>query len=175
MWHERCYLLFQEIANNMNRSTVRILILAVFLLLVFPVAVAHAAEAVNRTEQFRAAGGAVDRLQVYEVSGIVIIRGRTADKAQAEQLSRIAKDLGYTRVANLVQISVDQDEQITRDAERALTVHHSLEGCQFRVDSSKGVVHVAGRVRHELQKDVALQVLRRIDGVRSVEVNLTRF
>ena len=54
-------------------------------------------------------------------------------------------------------------------------VHRSLDGCHFRVTSDKGVVKVSGRVTHELQKDVALQVVRSIDGVQSVEVTLDKF
>jgi osmotically-inducible protein OsmY len=159
----------------MNRSIVRILALATLVMFFQPVASAASPDAVNRTEEFRGAGVLLDRLQVHEISGVLIIRGRTTSRAQAEDVSRIAKTLGYQRVANLVQIAEHDDQNITRAAERELTVHHSLEGCQFRVNSSRGVVSVAGRVRHELQKDVALQVLRKIDGVRSVEVNLTRF
>ena len=160
----------------MNASTARILALASFLILLQPVVASAASpDAIDRTEQFLSAGAAVDRLQVFEVSGIVIIRGRTSNRAQAAEVSRIAKELGFERVANLVQITEDKDEVITRAAERELTVHHSLDGCEFRVNSSRGVISLAGRVRHELQKDVALQVLRRIDGVRSVEVNLTLF
>ncbi len=159
----------------MNRSILKALALTAFLVALQPAAFAAPSDATNLTEQFRAAGGSVERLQVYEVSGVVIIRGRTAEKAQAEELSRIATTLGYQRVANLVQISKDDDQQITRRAEVELTVHRALDGCKFRVSSAKGVVHLAGSVRHELQKDVALQVLRRIDGVRSVESNLTTF
>ena len=159
----------------MSRSILMTLTLATFLMAASPVAFAENPEAINRTEQFLSAGAAVENLQVFEVSGIVIIRGRTADKTQAEDVARIAKTLGYERVANLVQIAENNDGRITRAAERELTVHHSLDGCQFRVSSIRGIVSVAGRVRHELQKDVAMQVLRRIAGVRSVEANLTTF
>jgi osmotically-inducible protein OsmY len=168
-------LLRAEIANNMNRSIIRVLAVAALLLSIQPVAFGLSPQATNRTEQFRAAGAAVDQLQVYELSGILIIRGRTTDKAQAEDVSRIAKTLGYERVANLVQISEDNDQRITRAAEVELTVNRALDGCKFRVNSAQGVVHVAGQVRHELQKDVALQVLKQIRGVRSVEFDLTRF
>jgi osmotically-inducible protein OsmY len=159
----------------MRRPITTALLAATILLAAQPVAFAANAEANNLTEQFRGAGAAVDNLQVYELSGIVVIRGRTADKAQAEDVARIARTLGYTRVANLVQIAVDNDDRITRAAEVELTVHRALDGCQFRVNSSKGIVRLVGRVRHELQKDVALQVLRQIDGVRSIEANLTKF
>jgi osmotically-inducible protein OsmY len=87
----------------------------------------------------------------------------------------VAQSLGYTREANLVQITDNGDVEIAREAERELTVHRSLDGCKFRVTSAQGVVSVAGSVRHELQKDVAVQVLRNIDGVKSVELHLDRF
>jgi osmotically-inducible protein OsmY len=117
----------------------------------------------------------VDRLQVYEISGIVIIRGRTSDKAQAAELSRFAQSLGYARVANLVQTVEHNDQAIARAAERELTIHRSLDGCRFSVSSSNGIVKVNGQVAHELQKDVAVQVLRKLDGVRGVESTLQRF
>jgi osmotically-inducible protein OsmY len=127
------------------------------------------------TAQFRGAGAAVDRLQVYEIAGIVIIRGRAADKGEAELLNEHAQTLGYNRVANLIQIVKHEDAMLARKAERELSVHRALDGCQFRVTSDKGVVKVSGRVAHELQKDVALAVLRSIDGVQSVEVTLDKF
>ena len=127
------------------------------------------------TEQFRGAGAVVDRLQVYEIAGIVIIRGRVADKAEAETLNQYAQTLGYGRVANLIQIVKHEDEIIARKAERELSVHRALDGCQFRVTSDHGVLKLSGRVAHELQKDVALQVLRSIDGVQSVQANLEKF
>lgn len=128
------------------------------------------------TNQFRGAAVGIDRLQVYELAGIVILRGRTADKAAAEQLGILARERGYARVANLIQIVEPEDDQaIQRAAERELTVARSLDGCRFRVESNNGVVNLAGSVRHELQKDVAIQILRAIDGVREVRVNLERF
>jgi len=127
------------------------------------------------TATFRGAGAVVDQLQVYEIAGIVIIRGRAADKTEAELLNQYAQSLGYPRVANLIQIVKHEDALIVRKAERELSVHRSLDGCHFRVTSDKGVVKVSGRVTHELQKDVALQVLRSIDGVMSVEVTLDKF
>ncbi|HEX6099133.1 MAG TPA: BON domain-containing protein [Thermoanaerobaculia bacterium] len=127
------------------------------------------------TDAFRGAGAAVDRLQVYEIAGIVIIRGRVADKAEAEALNQYAQTLGYARVANLIQIVKHEDQLIARKAERELSVHRALDGCQFRVTSDRGVLKLSGRVSHELQKDVAMQVLRSIDGVQSVQVALEKF
>lgn len=159
----------------MMRTTIRSVAIAAILILATPAALAATPQTNDITAQFRATGATVDRLQVYEVSGIVIIRGRAADKAQAELIGQHAATLGYTRVANLIQIIENQDAEMTRAAERELTIHRSLDGCRFSVIADKGVIRVAGQVRHELQKDVAMQVLRSIDGVKSVEANLNRF
>jgi osmotically-inducible protein OsmY len=136
---------------------------------------AETPQTIDLTNSFRGANAAVNSLQVYEIAGIVIIRGRTADKAQAEVLSNYARELGYQRVANLVQIATNDDAAITRKAEVELSVHRALDGCRFHVRSNQGVVHVNGQVRHELQKDVAMQVIRSINGVRRIEMDLVKF
>jgi osmotically-inducible protein OsmY len=157
------------------RSTILTAALVALILAISPVVSAAEPEATDLTQTFRSAGATLERLQVYEISGIVIIRGRANDKAEAEAVGRIAQSLGYTRVANLVQILENRDVEITRRAEIELTVNRSLDGCKFHVTSDRGVVRVAGLVRHELQKDVAVQVLRNIQGIRSVEFDLARF
>lgn len=157
------------------RTITKAVAITAILMAAQPAAFAASPESVNLTEQFRNAGTAVDQLQVYEIAGIVILRGRTTSKVHAEDLGRFALSLGYTRVANLIQIAQNNDERIAREAEVELANHRSLGGCQFNVTSDQGIVRVAGRVTHELQKDVALQLLRQIDGVRSVQVDLKRF
>lgn len=159
----------------MSSLKARTVAIAAILIALTPAALAATPQTIDLTDQFRVAGTSVDRLQVYEISGIVVIRGRVADKAQAEIIGQHATTLGYTRVANLIQIVENTDDRITRAAERELTIHRSLDGCRFQVSSDNGIVKVAGSVRHELQKDVALQLLRGIDGVKSVQVQLDRF
>ena len=118
---------------------------------------------------------AIEGLKVVEVGGIVVIRGRVADRSQAEAAGQAARELGYTRVANLVQVvePID-DERIERMAERELTIHRALDGCTFAVTSEGGVVRLAGTVHHELQKDVAISLIRNINGVRAVKSELNR-
>lgn len=158
------------------RTVAKAAALAALLFALNPVALAAtSSDTVDLTPKFLTAGANVQRLQVYEIAGIVIIRGRVADKAQAEILSKHALSLGYQRVANLIQTVEHQDADITRRAERELTIHRSLDGCKFTVQSDAGVVRVGGTVRHELQKDVAVQVLRSIDGVREVQISLVKF
>ena len=159
----------------MMRTITKAVAIAAILMALTPATLAATPQTTDLTETFRGAGAAIDRLQVVEIAGIVIIRGRAADKAQAEAVGLHAQNLGYTRVANLIQIAAHDDARIARAVERELSVHRALDGCQFSVTSDQGVVHVAGRVRHELQKDVAAAVLRSINGVRSVEMTLDRF
>lgn len=162
--------------NNMARTAA---LTAAALLLIALAATPAAAEeprAIDLTRTFREAGVNIDRLQVVEVGGIVVIRGRAQEKAHAEEAGLLARRLGYERVANLIQVyEAPDDAAIRRTAERELTVHRALDGCRFTVDSKKGILRVNGSVRHELQKDVAAQVLRNIDGVREVKLDLAKF
>lgn len=159
----------------MMRTILTAVAIAVFTVAFAPVGVAATPEVNDLTGRFQSAGASLDRLQVYEIAGIVIIRGRAADEAQAAAIGRLAQSLGYSRVANLVQVVEHRDAELKRAAEVELAVNRSLDGCKFRVTADKGIVRVAGVVRHELQKDVAMQVLRSLDGARSVEVDLDRF
>ncbi len=117
----------------------------------------------------------INELRAIEVSGIVVLRGRTTDPAEVARVAEYAHNLGYQRVANVVTIAeVPNDDAIERSAERALASHRTLDGCTFHVDSQQGVVHVAGRVQFELQKDIAAGLIRGIDGVRDVKMELRR-
>lgn len=158
----------------MKAQMLKAAVLAV-VILTAQTAIAAPPATTDLTNTFRGANAVVNNLQVYEIAGIVIIRGRTSDKAQAELLSQYARTLGYQRVANLVATTTHDDAAITRKAEVELTVHRALDGCRFRVRSEQGVVTVAGQVMHELQKDVAKAVLRNIDGVQRVDIQLVKF
>ncbi|MDQ6799223.1 MAG: BON domain-containing protein [Acidobacteriota bacterium] len=115
----------------------------------------------------------IDGLSAVEVGGIVVLRGRTGDASLAERAGVLAQKLGYARVANLIRVVAPPDDAaIQRMAERKLATDRALDGCRFHVDSNGGVVTVAGKVNQELQKDVAVDVLRQIEGVRSVHSDL---
>src|SRR5206468_8973808 len=68
-------------------------------------------DSVDLTPRFRAAGLNIDGLRAIEVGGIVVLRGRTGDRAVAEQAGTLAHSFGYQRVANLIQIIVPPDAQ----------------------------------------------------------------
>ena len=115
----------------------------------------------------------VSRLQIVEAEGIVIVRGQTSQADHASRIDGIVRSLGYTRVANLVQVvAVPDDEAIVLNAEREIALTRSLEGCRLVVASKDGIVTVRGTVQSELQKDLAEQIIRRVSGVKSVLANL---
>ncbi len=114
----------------------------------------------------------VEELKWRECGGIRVLRGRTTDPGAAQQAYLLVQKLGYARIANLIRVvEPPNDAAIARTAERRLAMHRALDGCSFRVDSQQGIVTVDGKVQSELQKDVALGVLRNIDGVRGVKTN----
>jgi osmotically-inducible protein OsmY len=134
-----------------------------------------APQSTDLTTLFRSHGVVAQGLRVTDVGGILVIRGRAADSSQAAGAGAIARSLGYTRVANLIRVATPADDaKIERMAERELAVHRSLDGCHFSVASEDGIVRLAGKVTHELQKDVAIALVRNVDGVRAVHAHLQR-
>ena len=131
---------------------------------------ADATASVDITPQLQRSGVDIDGLRGIEVGGIVILRGKAADAGTAALAGAYVTQLGYTRVANLIEVVEPPDDaKIERTAERRLGLQRSLDGCNLHVDSNRGVVTVQGRVNSELQKDVALDIVRNIDGVRVVK------
>ena len=159
-------------SNNTNRAFTSRLGAAAFaaLLCVATPGFADTPKANDITPALIQAGLKVEGLRGVEVGGIVVLRGRTDDRATAEQATAIAQGLGYQRVANLIQVMEPADDvAIERIAERRLGQTRGLDGCQIYVDSDNGVVKLGGTVRYELQKDVAIQIVRNIAGVKSVQ------
>ena len=156
----------------MHPKTIRLFAFAVAIALAVPATYAVQPQANDLTKLFRDGGVNIDRLQVVEIGGIVVIRGRTDDPARAAAAATYAQTLGYTRVANLVQIAKPADDGIIqRQAERELSLHRALEGTSFRIASSGGVVRLSGRITNELQRDMAVNLIRNIDGVKSVNAD----
>ena len=153
------------------------LVAALFVAMVIvPAAWAAQPDAKDVTALFANGGIVLDGLRAVDVGGILVLRGRTADPAQSEAASTYARTLGYTRVANLVQITAPIDDAaIERRIERELGLSRSLQGCKIKINSQGGAVLISGTVQHELQKDFALQAVRNVDGVKSVRSDLQRF
>lgn len=158
-----------------NRVRIGVLALAAMWLLAALPVVAEQPATHDLTQQFLKAGVSVDGFRAIEVGGIVVLRGTVADRIAAESASSVAQSLGYTRVANLIQVSYGPDDaRIKRDAERELASFRGLDGTEIEVSSTKGVVSLRGKVLSELQKDMAVSLVKTVDGVRSVQVSLAK-
>jgi len=133
-------------------------------------------DTVDVTAAFILGGAVIENLKVVQISEVVLILGKTNDKKKAETASRIAVTLGYRRVANLIVIRDDaeDDAAIVYTGQRRLELEAQLEGCRFRVDSKLGVIRLTGSVHNDLQSDLALAILARIDGVKAIHPDLTR-
>ena len=156
----------------MRRTHTGAAILAALVLAIAIPAAAQQPQEVDLTPQFASLG--INGLRAVEIGGIVLLRGQVDSVRAASAASAHARELGYTRVANLIRvIEAPDDARIKRTAERQLATR-ALDGCNFQLASSRGVLHVAGTVKYELQKDMAVSLLRNIDGVREVRSSLER-
>jgi osmotically-inducible protein OsmY len=159
-------------AARLVRAPLLILVLA----LAFPLVASTQTNVIDLTAAFINNGVVIEELAVYQISDIVLIRGKTSDRTRAEEASRIATTLGYHRVANLIVVVDDAtaDAAIAYTGQRRLELEPALEGCTFRVDSNRGVIRLTGRVRRDAQGDLAIAILSRIDGVKAVHPDLAR-
>jgi osmotically-inducible protein OsmY len=154
------------------RATMLILVVT----LAFPLAASAQTEVIDLTAAFIKSGVVIDGLAAYQISDIVLLRGKTNDRTKAEEASRIATTLGYHRVANLIVIVDDAtaDAAIAYTGQRRLELEPALEGCTFRVASDRGVIRLTGRVHRDAQGDLAIAILSRIDGVKAIHPDLAR-
>ena len=132
-------------------------------------------DAVDITAAFIRGGAVIEGLSVVQISDIVLILGKTNDRRKAEHAGAIATALGYARVANLIVIrdDVSDDAAIVYTGQRRLELERELDGCRFRVVSNLGVIRLTGSVHSDLQRDLAVDILTRIDGVKSVHPELS--
>lgn len=115
----------------------------------------------------------IDGFSATNVGGIVVLKG-SSDAASAQQAAVVVKQLGFTRVANLIitKVAAD-DDSIRREAERQLTSTRALDGCTLHVSCVKGILRVDGTAYNELQVDVARKILRNV-GAQEVQVALKK-
>jgi osmotically-inducible protein OsmY len=144
--------------------------------MMFPFAAFAQKDVIDLTATFVKQGAVIDKIEVYQISDILLIRGKTNDRSKAEEASRIAMTLGYHRFANLIVITDDatDDAAIVYAGQRRLELEPALEGCRFHVDSNRGVIRLTGRVHRDVQGDLAVAILSRIDGVKAIHPDLAR-
>jgi osmotically-inducible protein OsmY len=139
-----------------------------------PLAAYAQVDAVDLTALFVDGGVKIDRLLVYQIGGIVLIRGRTGDPLMAAKAMRFAARTGYTRVANMIEIvPALADKALVSGARHELEMTPQLDGCHFRIESVGGIVMLRGQVTRETQKELAMYVIAKIDGVKELHSELT--
>jgi len=124
-------------------------------------------------EAVRKANVPVSNLMVRNVGGIVILRGEGLP-SDGERAVAAVHNLGFARVANLIQPATYDDESIRRQAERQLAMTRSLDGCLLKVSCARGIIRVEGTVQNESQQDVARRLLKTISGVQGVQIDLAK-
>lgn len=157
-------------------TSVRAMLLSLAVATMVPLSAFAQANAVDITAAFITGGAVIEDLKVVEISDIVLIRGKTNKRSSAEAASHIATTLGYRRVANLITIRDDatDDAAIEYTGQRRLELERALAGCRFRVASNLGVIRLTGSVHGDLQGDLAVAILSRIDGVKAIHPDLSR-
>ena len=139
-----------------------------------PLAAYAQVDAVDLTAAFADGGVKIDRLLVYEIDGIVLIRGRTSDPLMAAKAVRFATRAGYRRVANLIEIvPALADKALVSGARYELEMTRQLDGCHFQIESVGGIVMLRGQVTREAQKELAVYVIAKIDGIKELHSELT--
>ncbi len=148
---------------------------AVLTIMMFvPLAAFAQTNAVDLTTVFVDGGVTIDRLLVYQIGGIVLIRGRTDNPDMAAEGGRFATIRGYKRVANMIEINTAiGDNGIDRLARNQLERARELADCRFQLNSVGGVVSLRGQIAQEFQRNLAIRLVNRIDGVKSVQSTLT--
>ena len=154
----------------------RVMLMSLLVTVLLPLTAAAQTNAVDLTPAFILNGAVIEGLTVIQISDVVVIRGKTNDPIKSQAVSRMATTLGYRRVVNLIVIRDDaaNDAAIVYTGQRRLELEPALEGCRFRIASRLGVIQLTGGVRQEAQKDLAIHILSKVDGVKEVHPNLAR-
>jgi osmotically-inducible protein OsmY len=147
---------------------------AIALVLLVPLAAYGQVDATDLTAVFVDGGIKIDRLLVYQIGGVVLLRGRTGNPLMAAEAGRFATRSGYRRVANLIEIvPALTDQALVKSARHELDMARELEGCRFQIESAAGIVRLRGHVVREVQRDYAVYLIGKIDGVKQVHSELT--
>ena len=133
----------------------------------------------------RSVSGLATEVDVKE--GVVTLRGEAASQEQQDLTTEYAKDVdGVKTVKNEMTISktplkpkektigekVD-DASITALAKSTLLYHRSTSGLKIKVETNDGVVTLSGKAKNTAEKDLAAKYVNDVNGVKSVNNQMT--
>ena len=126
------------------------------------------------------------KTEVYVKDGIVTLKGEAANQAQKDLTGEYAKDIvGDKDVKNEMTVakipakpdqtvgeSID-DASITAQVKATLLSHRSTGVLRTKVETTDGVVTLAGEARNAAEKSLVTKLVEDINGVKSVVNNMT--
>jgi len=119
--------------------------------------------------------------------GIVTLRGTASSQAEKDLTGEYAKDIeGVAGVKNEMTVVPDgsakgsesvaepiDDASITAQVRMALASHRSTSALRTTTQTLDGVVTLSGEAANQAEKDLASKVARDVNGVKSVNNNMT--
>jgi len=119
--------------------------------------------------------------------GLVTLNGTASSQAQKDLTTEYAKDVeGVKSVTNEMTIAQDgsakdaetigeqiDDASITAQVRLALASHRSTSALRTKTETRDGVVTLSGEAANQAEKDLVSKLTRDINGVRSVNNNMT--
>jgi hyperosmotically inducible protein len=122
------------------------------------------------------------QVQVESKDGIVQLTGFVDSSERITAAAAVAAGVeGVSKVENNLKVKgsdrtagvVVDDAMVTAKVKSALLADSSTHGMKIDVDTRKGAVQLNGFVASEMEKNHAQQLAAKIEGVKSVENNLT--
>jgi hyperosmotically inducible protein len=117
------------------------------------------------------------KVNVETYKGIVLLSGFVDSQAQKDAAGKTAQGVsGVNEVHNALLVMPStgvggkfDDSMITGRVKSALIDHKDVESGQINVETRSGVVQLAGFVRSDDMRALALEVAGRVSGVKRVE------
>jgi len=117
------------------------------------------------------------RVNVETYKGVVLLSGFVDNQAQKDAAGTTARGVsGVTQVHNTLLVMPStgvgtklDDSMLTGRVKSALIDHKDVESGQINVETRSGVVQLAGFVRTDAMRMLALEVAGRVSGVKRVE------
>ena len=126
------------------------------------------------------------KTEVYVNEGIVTLRGEAASESQKELAAEYAKQVeGVREVKNEMTVSKTpeltmarvggkiDDASITAQVKITLLFHRSTSALRTKVETNDGVVTMYGKASNAAEKDLVNKLVNDINGVKSVNNQMT--
>ncbi|MGA2604144.1 MAG: BON domain-containing protein [Verrucomicrobiia bacterium] len=126
------------------------------------------------------------KTEVTVKEGVVTLKGEAASQAQKDLTTEFAKDVdGVKGVNNEMTVAANpekpgetmgekiDDASVTAQVKMTLLSHRSTGVLRTKVETTDGVVTLAGQARNAAEKDLATKVVEDVHGVKSVVNNMT--